>query len=301
LQNFNQLLDKFNNIETQKIAVAMAQDTDVLLALEAARVKGITDAILIGSLTKLKKIALKHHLDLSNYEIIDEENEMLCVTKAIATVREGEAKVLMKGLCSTSNFLKGILDKDKGLRKSRTLSHLAIFESSHYHKLLFMTDAAMNIAPNLKEKIAITENAIKATHALGYQTPKVAIISAVEKVNAESMPSTADAAIIAKMSDRNQIKNAVIDGPLAVDNALSEKANEVKGVISSVGGDADICVVPNIETGNVFYKVLTVLGNAKNAGVILGAAAPVVLTSRADSENTKFLSIAAALAIAKEK
>ena len=153
----------------------------------------------------------------------------------------------------------------------------------------------------LNDKIAMTQNAINALHSLGYQIPKVAMISAVEKVNPEAMPSTADAALISKMSERGQIKNVLIDGPLALDNALSPKANEIKGLKSSLGGDADVCIVPNIETGNVFYKLLTILGNALVAGVILGASVPVVLTSRADSENSKFLSIATALAISQER
>lgn len=179
------------------------------------------------------------------------------------------------------------------------LSHLAIFESPEYHKLLFMSDAAMNIAPDLNEKISITKNAVEAVRALGYERPKVAMISAVEKVNPEAMPSTAHAALIAKMAERGQIKHAEIDGPLALDNALSEHANRVKGLKTSVGGDADICIVPNIETGNVFYKLLTILGRARVAGVIIGASVPVVLTSRADSEDAKYLSILSALAISQ--
>jgi phosphate butyryltransferase len=264
LKNFDDLLKRLKSKGKKKIAVAMAQDADAILALEKARAAGLTDAVLIGS------------------------NEEL-----------GEAHVVMKGLCSTAVFLKGILDKENGLRSAKALSHLAIFESPNYHKLIFMSDAAMNIAPDLNDKIAITENAVSAAHALGYEKPKTAMISAVEKVNASAMPSTADAAIIAKMADRKQIKDVIIDGPLAVDNALSSKANEVKGLVSPVGGDADICIVPNIETGNVFYKLLTVLGDARVAGVILGASAPVVLTSRADSEDSKYLSIVSALCISK--
>ncbi len=297
LKKFDNLLDKLKNEKNKKVAVAMAQDADVLTALEKARTAGLADAVLVGSAKELRNIADRINLDLGAYEIIDIEDELECVRKAVKLVKSGEAQVVMKGLCSTSNFLKGILDKENGLRTGKVLSHLAIFESKNYHKLLFLSDAAMNIAPNLNEKIAITENAIKAALALGYENPKVAIISAVEKVNAEGMPSTADAAIISKMGDRKQIKGAIIDGPLALDNALSARANEVKGLESPVGGDADICIVPNIEAGNIFYKLLTTLGDAKVAGVILGAAAPVVLTSRADSDESKFLSIVSALAI----
>ncbi len=297
LKNFNALLDRLSKQSTRKVAVAMAQDKDVLLALEAARARGLTEAVLVGSQNELEKIADSEHLNLNNYQILDVGGEKEAVQEAIQIIHRGEAQVLMKGLCSTASFLRGILHKENGLRAADLLSHLAIFESPHYHKLLFMSDAAMNIAPTLKEKIAITENAIGAANALGYKEPKVAMISAVEKVNADGMPSTADAAIISKMNERQQIKSAVIDGPLAVDNALSKRANQVKKLQSPVGGDADICIVPNIEAGNVFYKLLTILGNARVGGVILGASVPVVLTSRADSENSKFLSIASALAI----
>ena len=299
LKNFKELLNQVNKKEKQHIAVAMAQDADILLAMDAARSAGLAEGILIGSKTEMKKIAQIHHLDLSPYQIIDVEDEKETVRLAVETVRSGEAQVIMKGLCSTSVFLKGILDKKSGLRSGKVLSHLAVFESANYRKLLFMSDAAMNIAPDLNDKIAITQNAITALHALGYKVPKVAMISAVEKVNPDAMPSTADAALISKMAERGQIKNALIDGPLALDNALSPKANEIKGLVSPLKGNADLCIVPNIETGNVFYKLLTILGNAMVAGVILGAAVPVVLTSRADSENSKFLSIATALIISQ--
>jgi phosphate butyryltransferase len=188
-----------------------------------------------------------------------------------------------------------VLDKANGLRTGNIISHLSLFENPQYHKILMMSDAAMNIAPDLPTKIAITENAVSAAIKLGYSLPKVAIISAVEKVNPEGIPSSADAAIIAKMADRGQIKGAIIDGPLAVDNALSQQACKVKGLTSPVGGDADICIVPNIETGNAFYKLLTILGQAKVGGIVVGARAPIVLTSRADSEESKFLSIVTAL------
>ena len=297
LKNFKELLSRHADRERRKIAVAMAQDADVLHALDAARAAGIAGAVMVGDKEKLNRLSEHENIDLSHYDIIDIADEADCVREAIDVVKSGGAQVLMKGLCSTAVFLKNILNKENGLRSAKLLSHLAIFESPNYHKLLYMSDAAMNIAPDLDEKIAITENAIKAVNRLGYEEPKVALISAVEKVNASGMPSSADAAIISKMGERGQIKNAVIDGPLAVDNALSRRANEVKGLQSPVGGDADICIVPNIETGNVFYKLLTVLGNAQVAGVILGASVPVVLTSRADSDNSKYLSIASALAI----
>ena len=277
------------------------RDADVLNALNTALTAGIADAILVGAKKKIVKIAADNRINLKNYELIDIDDEISAIREAVKIVKRGDAQVLMKGICSTANFLKGILDKENGLRSAQVLSHLAVFESPNYHKLLFMSDAAMNTQPDLKDKISITENAINAALSLGYKKPKVAILSAVEKVNFEHIPSSADAAIIAKMGARGQIKNAIIDGPLALDNALSPKANEVKGLVSEVGGDADICIVPNIESGNIFYKALTILGKAAVAGVILGASAPVVLTSRADSDNSKYLSIATALLISSGK
>ncbi len=297
LKSFKQLTNQLSKMEKHKIAVAMAQDAEVLLALNAAQSAGLGEAILIGDRQQIYQIAEEHHIDVKNFEIVDIKDEKKTVREAIEIVRSGEAQVIMKGLCSTATFLKGILDKEAGLRASDVLSHLAIFESPNYPKLLFMSDAAMNIAPDLKVKIAITNNAIKAAQALGYKRPKVAILSAIEKVNAENMPSSAEAAIISKMSERGQLAEAIVDGPLALDNALSPKANQVKRLNSPVGGRADICIVPNIEAGNIFYKLMTILGNALVAGIIVGAAVPVVLTSRADSENAKFLSIATALAV----
>jgi phosphate butyryltransferase len=295
IKNFDEILDQIKSEKLKTIAVAMAGDADVLKALEKARMMGLTKAVLTGNAENIFSIMSDLGIDKNEYETIDTANELESVQAAVTQVKEGRANVLMKGLCSTSTFLKEILDKHNGLRSGKVLSHLAVFESPRYHKLFMMSDAAMNIAPDLSTKIVITENAISAALKLGYEKPKIAMISAVEKVNPDGIPSTVDAAIISKMNDRNQIKNAIIDGPLAFDNALSEQSCKVKGLQSPVGGDADILIVPNIETGNACYKLLTILGNAKVAGIIVGAAAPIVLTSRADSDESKFLSFVTAL------
>jgi len=295
LSGFKVLEDRMRSEKPRKIAVALAEDSDILIALEKARSQGFTQAILTGSEKKIFSLLQKSGADLDNYKIIPSRGEQEAVAKAVSLVKNGDAQVLMKGLCSTAVFLKGVLDKENGLRSGKILSHLAVFENPNYHKLFMMSDGAMNIAPTLSEKVQITENALGVMKKLGYNKPKVAIISALEKVNAESMPSSVDAAILAKMGDRGQIKNAVIDGPLAVDNALSIHSCRVKGLKSPVGGDADLCVVPNIETGNAFYKLLTIMGNSKVAGIVVGARAPIVLTSRSDSEESKYLSILTAL------
>ena len=295
LKSFSEIEEQVRSEKQRTIAVAMAEDSEILTALEKARSKGMAKAILTGEKEKIKSILKKTGADEKNYDIVDSKGEQNSVSEAVSLVRNGAAQVLMKGLCSTSVFLKGLLDKESGLRSGKIISHLALFESPNYHKLLMMSDAAINIAPDISEKISILENALFAAHNIGYHNPKVAIISAIEKVNPTGIPSSADAAIIAKMADRGQIKGGIIDGPLAVDNALSLHSCEIKGLKTPVGGEADICIVPNIETGNTFYKLLTILGNAKVAGIIVGAKSPVVLTSRADSEESKYLSIITAL------
>ncbi len=294
ITNFDQLVSEVKSAARRTISVAVAQDADVLEALQKAQQANLASAILVGDQAKIEQIAANLDLQLSDFEIVNVQEETEAVATAIRLIREGKADVLMKGLCSTATLMKAVLDKETGLRQSGLLSHLGIFEISSYHKLIMMSDAALNIAPTLEEKIGITRNAISIAHRMGLEKPKVAMITAVEKVNPGKMPATTDAAIIAKMSERGQIKGAIVDGPLAVDNAFSKKACEVKGIVSEVGGDADIAIVPEIETGNVFYKLMSYLAGAKTAGIIVGAKVPIVLTSRADSEETKFLSIATA-------
>ncbi|GAB4332878.1 MAG: phosphate butyryltransferase [Calditrichia bacterium] len=297
VRNFKQLVEEVKSGEPRTISVAVAQDADVLEALQKAREENLASAVLVGDQKKIEELAKSGNVDLSKFEIINVEEEKAAVKTAINLIREGKANVLMKGLCSTATLLKGVLDKEEGLRSAGLLSHLALFELPAYHKLIMMSDAALNIAPTLEEKIGITQNAVAVAHRLGIEMPKVAMITAVEKVNPGKMPATTDAAIIAKMADRGQIKGAIIDGPLAVDNAFSKKACEVKGIVSEVGGDADIAITPDIEAGNVFYKLLSYLAGAKTAGILVGARVPIVLTSRADSEETKFLSIATAVRV----
>ncbi len=295
--SFDQLVKDVKSAKKRTIAVAVAQDADVLEALEKAQASNLAGAILIGDRPLIEKIVAENQLDLSASEILDVKDEVEAVNRAIGLVREGAAEILMKGLCSTATLMKAVLEKENGLRQSGLLSHLGIFQISSYHKLILMSDAALNINPTLEEKIGITRNAIDVAHRLGLENPKVAMITAVEKVNPGKMPATTDAAVIAKMSDRRQIKGAIIDGPLAVDNAFSKHSCEIKGIASEVGGDADIAIVPNIEAGNIFYKVMSYLAGAKTAGIIVGAKVPIVLTSRSDSDETKFLSIATAARI----
>jgi len=273
------------------VAVAAAEDEPVLQAITVAEKEGIANAILVGDTEKIKKYADELKLDISHLEIVDEKDPAKSAKIAVNLIRENAAQVLMKGLVSTADFLRAVLNKEQGLRKDDLLSHIGFFEVPAYHKVIALTDAAQNIAPNLDEKIAILKNAISVFHKLGVENPKVALLGAVETVNSK-MENTLHAAIITQMNRRKQIKGCTIDGPLAFDNAVSLEATQHKGIESPVAGDADLLFAPNIEVGNVLYKCFTYFANATVAATILGAACPIVLTSRADTDKSKLLSIA---------
>ena len=278
------------------LVVAAAHDEHSLEAVCCAFHKGIIHAILVGDEEKIRKIAATLKMDLTGMTIINEPVNEKAVEIAVKKVNQGEAQILMKGIIGTAMLLKGVLNKEWGLRKGEVLSHIALFEIAAYHKLLGLTDAAMNIAPDLKAKAAITANAVEFMNKLGNPRPKVAALAAVEVVN-DAMPATLDAALLSKMAQRGQLKNCLVDGPLAFDNAISRESAEHKGIISEVAGDADILLVNDIETGNVIYKSIVFFGGGKAASIILGATAPIVLTSRSDSEESKLLSIALAASI----
>lgn len=281
----------------RKVVVAAAADHHVLEAVKNAREEGIIEPIFIGDVEKIKEIAKELDFNLDGIEIIEEKDG--CKASAMATrlIGEGRAEILMKGLVSSGVLLKAVLNKEYGLRKGSVLSHVAIFESPYYHKLLGVTDAAMNVNPDLLEKIAIIKNAVEVFHGMANPNPKVAIVGSVETVNPK-MEATMHAATISMMNYRKQITGCVIDGPLAIDGAVSHAAANLKGITSEVAGDADLIVTPDINGGNILYKSLAFLGGATSAAVIMGAKVPIVLTSRGDSERSKFLSIALAAAIA---
>ncbi|MCD4696182.1 MAG: bifunctional enoyl-CoA hydratase/phosphate acetyltransferase [Bacteroidales bacterium] len=280
----------------RRIAVAAAGDIDVLQALKNAESEGIIEPILVGQKKVIEEICKKIGYDCGKYDIIDIEDRFDASIQASQLIREGRAEILMKGLVSTGQLLKAVLDKDHGLRTGSVLSHVAVFESPYYHKLLGITDAAMNVAPSFDDKIHIINNAVKVFHLLGEPNPKVAVVGAVETVN-QRMESTMHAATLSMMNKRQQIKGCIIDGPLALDNAISKKAAQVKNIESEVAGNVDIVVAPDINGANFLYKALNFLGGASTAAVIMGAKVPIVLTSRADSEKSKFLSISLAAAI----
>ncbi len=296
VKKLQDLVERAKSQETKKIAVAASADHHVLEAVKEAYELGIVMPILVGDEKKTREIAAEINFDLSKIEVIDIADVVLASKKAVSLIREGKAEVLMKGLVATGTLLKAVLDKENGLRKGGTLSHVAFYTSPYYHKMLCVTDAAMNVAPELNDKIAILNNAVEAYHKLGVACPKVAVSAPVEVVNPK-MESTIHGAILTQMNRRKQIKGCEVDGPLALDNIISKEAAAHKGIESNVAGDADIILVPEINAGNLLYKSLTFLGGSECAAVIMGAKVPIVLTSRSDSERVKLLSIALAAAM----
>ncbi|WP_196888653.1 bifunctional enoyl-CoA hydratase/phosphate acetyltransferase [Aureivirga sp. CE67] len=281
--------------EKKKLVLCAAGDEHALGAVIEAYNKGLIDPILVGKKLDIEKTAKVFNFDLSNVTTHYERDIQAIVKRSVSLVTTGEADILMKGKLSTKELLSGVLNKDWGLKTKRFLSHFAIFEIPEYHKLLGVTDVAFNIVPDLQAKIEIVNNAVGFARKLGVEKPTVAALAAVEMVN-QKMPATTDAALLSIMQRRGQIKNCIIDGPLAFDNAISFESKESKGLGGPVAGNADILLVPNIEAGNMLYKSFVFFANAKLCGIVLGAPFPIVLTSRADSEETKFNSILLAAA-----
>jgi phosphate butyryltransferase len=300
IKSFEEVLEKARIQERKKVAVAVAQDKPVLEAINAAKENDIADAILVGNEEQIRAIALEIGMDINKFEIVNESNTVKAALKAVELVSNGKADMLMKGLIDTANFLRSVLNKEVGLRTGKLMSHVAVFEIPNYDRLIFLTDVAFNMFPDLKAKVDIINNAVSVANAVGLEMPKVAPVCAVEVVNPD-MPSTIDASILSKMNIRGQIKGCIIDGPMSLDIALSQEAAHHKGIEGEVAGKADIILLPNIETGNVMYKTLAFTTASKNGGILVGTSAPVVLTSRADSFETKMYSIALAALVANQK
>ena len=297
IHKLSELIDRAKSKPKRKIAVAAAEDEPVLKSIMSAMKEGIVTPILIGNKTDIEKIAHSIDFDLNDVQIVHTDkgaNESARI--AVSMVKSGEADILMKGFVSTGALLKAVLDKENGLRKGKILSHVAFFESPHYHKLLCVTDVAMNMDPDFDTKVHILNNAVEACHNIGIEIPKVAVVAAVEVVNPK-MEATVHAAMMKTMSDRSQFTGCIVDGPLALDNAVNKEAAHHKGIVSEVAGDCDVILVPNLEAGNMFYKALNFMGGATVAAVIMGATVPIVLTSRSDSGSSKMYSIALAAAM----
>jgi phosphate butyryltransferase len=279
----------------QKLVLVPSEDAHSLGAVFRAAEEGIIEPVLVGDREKTEGLAEVMKISLKGFQFFEEKDNIKAVQKAVRLIHDGKAEVLMKGKVGTSILLKAILDRDYGLRTGKLLSHFALFEVETYHKLIAVTDVAMNIAPNLEEKIAILNNAVEVFNRLNIMEPKVAVLGAVEQVNT-SMNATLDAALLSKMNQRGQIRNCLVDGPLAFDNAISLESARHKEIKSEVAGETDLLLMPDIEVGNVLYKSLVFFAKAKVASMIVGAAAPIVLTSRSDSEQAKFDSILLAAA-----
>lgn len=291
LRSFEDILSAVKGKDPKRVAVAAAQDDAVLGAVQGAREQKIAEFILVGDKGKISEAAHKLGISLHDVQIVHEPDDRKAAYRAVALVSSGQADVLMKGLINTADLLRAVLDKEVGLRTGRVLSHSAVYELPGFDRLLMVTDGGMNIAPNLQQKADIIQNSVELAKVLGISPAKVAVLAAVEVINPE-MPATLEAAALTKMADRGQIKGAIVDGPLALDNAISLEAANHKGITSPVAGAADILVTPDIVAGNILGKSLVYIAKGKMAGLVLGATKPVVVTSRADTYEAKLMSIA---------
>jgi phosphotransacetylase len=290
---YEHLLARCRRFEPVPTAVAHPCERTALEAAIEAAAMGLIVPILVGPAAKIREIAERNGIDLGRTRIVDAPHSEAAAARAVELVRQGEAEALMKGSLHSDELLGAVVAKETGLRTGRRISHAFIMDVPTYHKVLVVTDAAINIAPTLEDKADICQNAIDLLVSLGLKRPKVAILAAVETINSK-MVATIDAAALCKMADRGQIVNGTLDGPLAFDNAISRDAASIKGITSAVAGDPDVLLVPDLESGNMLAKQLSFLANADSAGVVLGARVPIILTSRADSVRSRIASCAVA-------
>jgi phosphate acetyltransferase len=291
---YEQLLERCRSLGAIPTAVAHPCEASALAGPMEAAAKGLIVPILVGPAAKIAEVAKAEGVDLGTTRIIDVPHSHAAAAKAVELVRLGEAELVMKGSLHTDEILGAVVARETGLRTGRRLSHVFIMDVPTYHKVLIVTDAAINIAPSFEDKADICQNAIDLAISLGVAQPKVAILAAVETVTSK-MPATIDAACLCKMAERGQITGGLLDGPLAFDNAISRDAARIKGIASEVAGDPDILLAPDLEAGNILAKQLTFLANADSAGLVLGARVPIILTSRADSVRARIASCAVAM------
>jgi phosphotransacetylase len=294
MNKYDQLLERCKKLDPIPTAVAHPCEITALEgALEAAEM-GLIVPILVGPAAKIRALAKANKIDLGTTEIVDTPHSHASAARAVELVREGKAELLMKGSLHTDELLGAVIARETGLRTLRRMSHVFLMDVPTYHKPIMITDAAINIAPTLEDKVDICQNAIDIARVMGVKKPKVAILAAVETVTSK-MPATIDAASLCKMADRKQITGGLLDGPLAFDNAISKEAAKIKGIDSEVAGDPDILLVPDLEAGNMVAKLLSFLAKADSAGLLLGARVPIILTSRADSVRSRIASCAVAM------
>ena len=299
ITNLDQMFDLLKSKEKKRLVAAYAMDAHTIGAVSQAIDYGLIDATLVGDYETIARVCKEENIDINKFQIVQEANETKAAEKSVALINEGKGNLLMKGMVSTDKYMRAILNKDTGLMPPNAiLSHVTVIKTPNYHKLLTVSDVAIIPAPDLKQKIVITNYVIEVAHALGIMNPKVAILAATEQMSI-MMPACVDAAIISKMADRGQIKGALIDGPLALDVCIDMESVQIKKLQSTVAGDADCIVFPNIEAGNVFYKANTKLMEGEQGAIVMGAKVPAVLSSRGDSEKTKLYSIALAALVAK--
>lgn len=298
IRTLDQMLEAAKKLGAEKgkkrVSVAMAEDAGLISAIDDARKFGLIEATLVGNEDKIRACAAEAKVNIDGYNIIDEKSEAGCGIKAVSEVSSGRADIYMKGQLHTDHFLRAMLNKEVGLRSGKVISHVYFHQVDGYDRILFISDAAFNTYPDLKAKADILQNTVNFARALGVETPKVACLAAVEVVNPD-MPCTLDAAALVQMCARGQLKNCIVDGPLALDNAVNEEAAKIKKITSPVAGKADVLIVPHIDAGNMLAKAIVYFSKNDTAGIIVGAKAPIVLTSRADSPRSKLLSIAAAV------
>jgi phosphate butyryltransferase len=295
ISSFEQIFDNLRNKPKKRLVAAWGVDDHTINAVKMAIEAGIVDATLVGDEKRIREVCSKENIDPAIFRIVPNDDELRAVSMAVDLINAGEGDILMKGLCSTDKYMRAILNKEKGLLPLKAvLSHVSVLSNPNYHKLLVLSDIAVIPAPDLTQKIAMTNYVVKTAHSLGIAKPKVAILCATEQM-LPNMPACIDAAIISKMAERGQIASCYVDGPLALDVAISQEAVAVKNLVSPVAGDADCLIFPNLEAANVFYKTNTQLcTGTRLAAMVAGAKAPCVLSSRSDSIDTKLNSIALA-------
>jgi len=297
ITSFAQLKEEAFKVGPKMVAVTVPHEPEILLSAQDAEREGIANCTLVGDRELIRKLAAEHDIDISKMMILHEPDPRLAARKVMELLRMGHADLAMKGKLETADFLRAALDRETGLRVGRLFSHVAVFEVPGYDRLLFVSDSGVVVTPTLEQKVEIVQNAILVAKAFGIEQPKVAIRAATETVNPK-IPTTMDAANLAKMADRGQIQGAIVDGPLALDNAISPESVAIKGIKSPVAGYADILITPDVEAGNMLAKAITYFAKGKMAGVVVGGKSPLIVASRSDPHETKLVSMALGVMLA---
>jgi len=294
---FEQLMAEARKVGPKMVAVALPHEQEILLAAGDAEREGIADFTLVGDRSLIRQLATDHDIDINRMMVIEEAEPKAAARKVMELLRLGHADLAMKGKIETGSFLRAAFDREAGLRVGRLFTHVAVFELPGFDRLLFVTDAGVVVAPTLQQKVEIVQNAIMVAQRLGIEAPKVAVLAATEMVNPK-IPTTLDAANLAKMADRGQIQGGLVDGPLALDNAISRESAAIKGITGPVAGYADILVAPDVEAGNMLSKAISYFAKGKMAGVVVGGKSPLIVASRSDPHETKLVSIALGVVLA---